>query len=367
MPGDTEAKEGLLRAGMRKVEAEGAQRSGRNRSYRVRSSGSMPRGRRRRGGCAPADAGGDGPGGQKTKRSVAERSASLLSSVLERAASETEREPSPSQATSTTSSSSTPSSSLLATLGPLAGVALLLGFGFVFREPLQRVLVAFTESIDSMGAEGYVIYMLLYVLLEVLAIPAIPLTMTGGLLFGAIAGTAVVSICATAAATIAYLIARYVARDRVRKLVQGNKKFEAIDRAIGKDGFRVVTLLRLSPLLPLALSNYLYGLTSVPLRPYIAGTCIGMLPGTAAYVTAGSLGRAFILGSESGGGSLPGTWQKAGLGVGVAITAFSATYVARQARNQLQEIEQEAEEPHASTASVDEEAGEAGVKNARDR
>jgi uncharacterized membrane protein YdjX (TVP38/TMEM64 family) len=166
---------------------------------------------------------------------------------------------------------------LLATLGPLAGVALLLGFGFVFREPLQRVLVAFTESIDSMGAEGYVVYMLLYVVLEVLAIPAIPLTMTGGLLFGAIAGTAVVSICATAAATIAYLIARYVARDRVRKLVQGNKKFEAIDRAIGKDGFRVVTLLRLSPLLPLALSNYLYGLTSVPLRPYIAGTCIGML------------------------------------------------------------------------------------------
>ena len=50
---------------------------------------------------------------------------------------------------------------------------------------------------------------------------------------------------------------------------------------------QVVTLLRLSPLLPLALSNYLYGLTSVDLPSYVAGSWLGMLPGTIAYVSAG--------------------------------------------------------------------------------
>lgn len=62
-------------------------------------------------------------------------------------------------------------------------------------------------------------------------------------------------------------------------------------RAIGKDGFKFVTLLRLSPLLPLAVSNYIYGLTSVELGPYVAGSWLGMLPGTFAYVNAGHLGK----------------------------------------------------------------------------
>lgn len=73
------------------------------------------------------------------------------------------------------------------------------------------------------------------------------------------------------AATVAFLIARYLARDRILKLAKDNKKFLAIDKAIGEDGFRVVTLLRLSPLLPFSLGNYLYGLTSVQLGPYVLG------------------------------------------------------------------------------------------------
>ena len=73
------------------------------------------------------------------------------------------------------------------------------------------------------------------------------------------------------AASVAFLIARYFARERIVKLVEGNKKFLAIDKAIGENGFRVVTLLRLSPLLPFSLGNYLYGLTSVKFIPYVLG------------------------------------------------------------------------------------------------
>ena len=61
--------------------------------------------------------------------------------------------------------------------------------------------------------------------------------------------------------------------------------FAAVDKAIGKQSLKVVTLLRLSRLLPLALSNYLYGLTSVDLGSYVLGSWLGMLPGTVAYVT----------------------------------------------------------------------------------
>ena len=77
------------------------------------------------------------------------------------------------------------------------------------------------------------------------------------------------------------------ARDRIQEIAQKNAKFKAIDRAIGRNSLKIVTLLRLSPLLPLALSNYLYGLTSVDLGSYVLGSWAGMLPGTIAYVAAG--------------------------------------------------------------------------------
>jgi hypothetical protein len=66
---------------------------------------------------------------------------------------------------------------------------------------------------------------------------------------------------------------------QIAKLAYKNKRFAAIDRAISRNGLKFVTLLRLSPLLPLAISNYLYGLTSVDLGSYVLGSWLGMLPG----------------------------------------------------------------------------------------
>jgi uncharacterized membrane protein YdjX (TVP38/TMEM64 family) len=63
--------------------------------------------------------------------------------------------------------------------------------------------------------QGYVAYAAVYTGLEVLAVPAIPLTMTAGVIFGPLPGTVIVSFSATLAATIAFLIARYAARDKV--------------------------------------------------------------------------------------------------------------------------------------------------------
>ncbi|KAJ0024394.1 hypothetical protein Pint_07616 [Pistacia integerrima] len=174
----------------------------------------------------------------------------------------------------------------------------------------------------------------------ILAIPAIPLTMSAGLLFGSVIGTIIVSISGTVAASVAFLIARYFARERILKLVEGNKKFLAIDKAIGENGFRVVTLLRLSPLLPFSLGNYLYGLTSVKFVPYVLGSWLGMLPGTWAYVSAGAFGRAIIQEESEiaiGGGG--GNGQLLTLGLGLLFTALAAAYVTRLAKDAVKDIE----------------------------
>ncbi|XP_042375184.1 TVP38/TMEM64 family membrane protein slr0305-like isoform X2 [Zingiber officinale] len=204
--------------------------------------------------------------------------------------------------------------------------------GYVYREQINAFLTQFSGFIDGYGPAGYALFVLVYSGLEILAIPAIPLTMSAGLLFGSVTGTIIVSISGTIAASVAFLIARYFARERILKLVEGNKKFLAIDKAIGENGFRVVTLLRLSPLLPFSLGNYLYGLTSVNFVPYVLGSWLGMLPGTWAYVSAGAFGRAVIQ-EESDVGLPGGNGQLLTLGLGLLFTAIAAAYVTRLAKS----------------------------------
>ncbi|KAG8378540.1 hypothetical protein BUALT_Bualt08G0147600 [Buddleja alternifolia] len=211
--------------------------------------------------------------------------------------------------------------------------------GYIYRDQINAFLTQFSGFIEGYGPAGYALFVAVYAGLEILAIPAIPLTMSAGLLFGPVTGTIIVSISGTMAASIAFLIARYFARERILKLVEGNKKFLAIDKAIGENGFRVVTLLRLSPLLPFSLGNYLYGLTSVKFVPYVLGSWLGMLPGSWAYVSAGAFGRAIIQ-EESEVGLSGGNGQLWTLGLGLLATALAATYVTRLAKDAMKEIEE---------------------------
>ncbi|KAL7156238.1 hypothetical protein ABFS83_03G130100 [Erythranthe nasuta] len=213
-------------------------------------------------------------------------------------------------------------------------------FGYIYRDQINAFLTQFSVFIEGYGPAGYALFIAAYAGLEILAIPAIPLTLSAGLLFGSVTGTIMVSISGTVAASIAFLIARYFARERILKLVEGNKKFLAIDKAIGENGFKVVTLLRLSPLLPFSIGNYLYGLTSVKFVPYVLGSWLGMLPGTWAYVSAGAFGRAIIQEeAEMGLGGAGNSQQLWTLGLGLLATALAATYVTRLAKDAMKDIE----------------------------
>jgi len=167
-----------------------------------------------------------------------------------------------------------------------------------FADPVSA-LEAVVETVQSMGPAGYLYFGGVYTIAEILAIPAIPLTASAGYLFGVRDGTAVVLVSATIAAAVSFLIGRTFLRTYVEKALESYPDFKKIDKAIGEEGFKLMLLLRLSPIFPFALSNYLYGVTSIKFWPFLFGTLLGFTPGTIAYVFTGEIGKSLTLNSAT--------------------------------------------------------------------
>lgn len=148
------------------------------------------------------------------------------------------------------------------------------------------------QNVADMGPLGPLYFGIAYTLAEILAIPAIPLTASAGYLFGPIQGTGVVLLSASIAAAISFQIGRTFLRNYVEKVLEDYPDFAKIDRVIGKEGFKLMLLLRLSPIFPFALSNYLYGASSISFSNFFWGTLLGFAPGTLAYVYTGYAGKA---------------------------------------------------------------------------
>jgi uncharacterized membrane protein YdjX (TVP38/TMEM64 family) len=128
-------------------------------------------------------------------------------------------------------------------------------------ETARLALEDFKALVSSLGPTGYALYVAAYASLELVLLPATPFALSASALFGGVVkGTLVSSLGGLSGATGAFLIARYAARDRVLAATANQPKFAAIDRAIARDGFRVVLLVNLSPLSSLQnLLNYAYG------------------------------------------------------------------------------------------------------------
>jgi len=149
----------------------------------------------------------------------------------------------------------------------------------------------FIDYVRGLGALGYVVYTLGYAVIG-LFVPASVLTIGAGALFGVIGGTIVVVIGATLTATLAFLLARTVLRKRIEGWVARNPKFVAVDRAIAREGSKIVVLVRLAAVFPFLFVNYAFGLTGIRLVPYVVATFIGILPGAIAFVYLGAAGAA---------------------------------------------------------------------------
>lgn len=202
--------------------------------------------------------------------------------------------------------------------------------------PTAQAVESLIVWVEQLGVLAPFAFIGAYFVVTVLMLPASLLSLAAGALFGLATGTLVVAAGATLGMAATFLIGRYLARPAVERRFARNPRFAAIDRAVGKGGWKIVALLRLSPAVPFNLQNYLYGLTAIRFWPCILASAVSILPGTFMYVYLGYASRASLgaIGG-SGAGRSPGQWAL--LIVGLAATIAVTIYVTKLARNAIQE------------------------------
>ena len=197
---------------------------------------------------------------------------------------------------------------------------------------LQEFLQNALQWINSLGAIGGIVFIGIYIIATLAFLPAALLTLGAGVIFGVIWGSIYVFIGATLGAIAAFLGGRYLAQGWVKEKISSYKKFAIIDKAVSKEGLKIVLLVRLSPLFPFNLLNYALGITSVSFQDYLIGS-VGMIPGTIMYVYFGSLvGDIALIGSKNQPGNIILHWviQIMGLIATIAVTVY-VTKIAKKA------------------------------------
>lgn len=155
--------------------------------------------------------------------------------------------------------------------------------------PIDKILNGFLIWIHkNLGPWGPVALALAYIPLTVLAVPASILTIGGGYLFGLPIGFLADSIGATFGATIAFLVGKTIGRSLVTAKLKDYPQFQVVSLAIQRSGFKIVLLLRLVPIVPFNVLNYLLSVTPVSLGKYMLASWIGMMPITLALVYVGT-------------------------------------------------------------------------------
>lgn len=214
---------------------------------------------------------------------------------------------------------------ILLLLGLVTGIVL----AVIYRDRFDGA--ALEPWIRDAGAIAPLLFMLVYALATVLFLPGSVLTLAGGALFGPVLGTFYNLTGATLGATLAFLVARYLASDWVAAKAGGRVK--QLINGVEGEGWRFVAFVRLVPLFPFNLLNYALGLTRLRLLSYVIATYLFMLPGAVAYTYLGYAGREAIAGGE-------GMIQKGLLALALlAVVAFLPRLIGNLRRGAMLEFE----------------------------
>jgi len=179
------------------------------------------------------------------------------------------------------------------------------------------------------------LFVVVYVIAAVVLVPCAILTLAAGFLFGLPLGVALTSVGSVLGAAAAFVVGRFGARDWVAQRIGSRPRFHALVAATHTDGFMLVLLARLSPVIPYILLNYAFSVTRVRFRDYMLATWIGMLPAIVLYVYTGSLAKSLTT-LTSGGG--PPSWAaQSFLAIGFAATAALTVLITRRATRILRE------------------------------
>jgi len=211
----------------------------------------------------------------------------------------------------------------------LVFVIALISVAMIYREQLDVQLIQ--EWIDQAGFLAPLLFMFLYALATVSFFPGSVLTLLGGALFGPVLGTFYNLTGATLGALLAFLIARYLASDWVEQKTTGRAR--TLVKGVEAEGWRFVAFVRLVPLFPFNLLNYLLGLTRIPFLQYVIASYVFMLPGAIAYTYLGYAGREVAAGSE-------GLIQKGLIAMALlAVAGFLPRLVSRLRQHPMVDVE----------------------------
>ena len=233
------------------------------------------------------------------------------------------------------------------------------GLGFV-----SDILTGFLEWVEENPSLGAIAFTAVYVFTTVCFIPGLILTLGSGLVFGralgiglgVLVGTVSVFIGATVGAIISFILGRFVFKDQAQKLFNKFKILNAVDRAIEAQGFKLVFLLRLSPVVPFSVFNYVISVTAVSFRDYILA-CMGMIPGTAAYVFIGTTASSLLGGDseeEDSNDDMASMVQLIVIIVGTIATLIAVVLVSVYAKKTLNKVLKEESEEYKEESKEEE-------------
>ena len=157
-------------------------------------------------------------------------------------------------------------------------------------------LASIIQWVKHQGILAPIIFVALYCLSTILVLPGLFLTLAGGALFGPFWGTIINLIAATSGATCAFLIARYWVSDWVK--IKASKRVNKVIQEIDNQGWIFVAFIRLVPLIPFNIINFLLGVTNIKLTHYVLVTFLFMIPAEIAYTYAGFAGTKVLIGNN---------------------------------------------------------------------
>jgi uncharacterized membrane protein YdjX (TVP38/TMEM64 family) len=216
----------------------------------------------------------------------------------------------------------------------IISVLAIVACGALFWLPqANEPVIALLEWVESLGSWGPVLLVIIYILGCLLFLPGSLLTIGAGFIFGLVVGTITVSIGSTLGAGAAFLLARTVLRKWVSEKIASLPRFQALDKAVGREGFKVVLLTRLAPLFPFNLLNFIFGITKVSFWDYMLASWIGMLPGAVLYTYIGTAAHSIT--AVATGKNETSTREHVFFGVGLVATTLVVALLVRLARKSL--------------------------------
>jgi uncharacterized membrane protein YdjX (TVP38/TMEM64 family) len=209
-----------------------------------------------------------------------------------------------------------------------AGVVALIGAWSLL--PVETWIETGQAWFKSRGAWGAALFLLAYAVAVLLLVPGSSLSIAAGVIYG-FWGMPLAIVGATIGACLAFLIARYVAHDKVESWLKGRRRTKAAIEAVNEGGWKIVGLVRLSPVIPFNLQNYFFGLTRISFHGYALASFFGMIPGTVVNIYLGTVGSLVL--SESGREGV--RWGF--FAIGLLVTAAVTWFITRKAKRKLTE------------------------------